>query len=222
MFFWLLILGILLFEITFQITPILGYLLYVLFILTIIWIYSKANSEKEDYKLLILLTILPLLRISFSFIDVTYFIKTIIFYVFFVSLTAFYLFKFDLPVRAHRTNLKVILFVTALGLVLGYLISKIANIGNEINLIYLLPFIAISEEVFFRSMIQKTVKDLYSVSTSIFSSALLYFIFSLSLGYIAIFLFLTSIISAWIYEKKENIYLNIIFNFCLHLLIFVI
>jgi membrane protease YdiL (CAAX protease family) len=214
--------GLLLFEITFELTPRLGYILYALLVLGVLWTYSKAYSEREDLKLLVMLVILPLLRISEVFLDVNFLIRTIAFYGGFAFLIIFYLIKYKIPIRSEKRSYILLPYVIIGGLLFGFISSKIIPLQTNFNLIYFLILISITEELYFRGLIQGTMKDLYSSNISIFASSVLYLIFSLSFGLSALFLFAMSVISAILYEKKGNIYLCIAFNLAVQFMLFVI
>ena len=98
-------------------------------------------------------------------------------------------------------------------IVLGLIGSLIFDIEKNRMIFYLLPLIAFSEEILFRGLIQREIKNIYNSLDGIFVSAIICFIFSFSYGaQLALFFLAVSLISAYFYNKTSNIWLSISIN----------
>ena len=218
---FLLVAGILLAELTFQSDARIGFLLYAFLVGGVLIALSSDYYAGPSTKIIISFMILPLLRISEIFLKLSYFSRVLFIYTSLAFLVIFYTYRFEKHVGFTKRYLAWLPVAIIIGIALGVLGNYIFALDRHIELLYLMPLVAFSEEMLFRGLIQKELRENYSHLMSIFVSALLYFIFGLSYGVlIAVFFFAVSIISAIFYDKTQNIYLSIALNFCVNAIIF--
>ncbi len=196
----------------------LGFILYSILILGTFLAISKSEKINNYFKILLILMTLPILRISQLFINFSVFWNTAVIYFLFFFLTCFYIFKFKINPGFTKKYLYLLPLTILLGIILGFFSSQLAEKTPQI--LILLPIIAFSEEVLFRT-IQVYLTKLYSPIAGILIPALLFTIFS-SLGIISISLLISSIIIGIIYHYTKNIYLSISINFMINFLAFAV
>jgi membrane protease YdiL (CAAX protease family) len=165
--------------------------------------------------------ILPLFRITNLFLTIEFFWKTIVLYNILFFLVLFYCIKFKINPGYKIKGLVLLPLVIVLGIFLGMFGNILFEFEKYFGILFLIPLIAYTEEVLFRGMIQNLVKENYGVLLSILISSLLYGIFTMSFGVLAIFMFFIGLILSLIYLLTKNIYLTIVINAIIHLFLFV-
>ena len=211
---WLIVamaLVFLLSEIALQINPVWGFLFHVILLSGLL---LGISFEREDeYKLLLFLMILPIVRVAGVLVDVPDFWRVMLSYYLLVFLALFYSFSFKLNVGFNSKKIGFMPIVLIIGFVLGYVCEKITGLKLESTLILVASVISFSEELFFRGLIQKNLRE-YGMIFCIFISALLYGIFSLGLGWkFALMAFALGVLSSVTYEITDNLFLSILMNF---------
>lgn len=220
-------LGILIFsfflsEILSYIDPRIGFLSYSVLITGCLFAIAKFKTPNKQGKLMTLLLIIPIFRITNFFLTIDYFWRMFALYGILVFLVTYYCFKFKLNPGYTKKNIWYFLLIILLGIGFGFLGNSFLDLEKHFGLLFLLPLIAYSEEVLFRGMLQPLIKENYGRFFSILIPSILYFIFSLGFGFLALFMFLIAIFSGLIYALSKNIYLVIILNFLIHLFLFVL
>jgi len=219
----LLIFSVFLSEIALSINEIAGFLLYSVLIASVFIAFSRAEEIDNYGKIAVFMLIVPMLRVAEIFIPLSLFWRTVIFYYLLFFLVIFYSFKFRINLSFRRKNLLLLPLVIILAIGLGILGNKLFSLQKTIELLYILPIIAFSEEVLFRGLIQNIIKKEYGWLIAILIPAILYSIFSLSFGiYFGLFIFFVSLIIGLIYNFCRNIFLTIIINMILQIFLFVI
>lgn len=220
---YLFILVALLSEIILSVNPVAGLVSYFVLITGCLIILAR-NEKMDDFsKFVILFLIVPTMRMIDVFLNFNQFMRTIIFYYLLLFLVVFYSLKFKINIGYNSHKLILLPIVTLLGLGFGYIANQLMNVNANISMIFILPIIVFSEEILFRGLLQNTSLKIYDKTTSFIFVALLYSIFSLSLGIIfASLLALFSLVLSIIYFKTKNIYLTLIANFIFQSAIFVI
>ena len=218
----LLSLSMFLSEIILRINETAGFFLYGFLIAGCLISLAKAESLDNYGKLIIVFMILPIIRIAELFIVFEFFWRIFIVYYILLFLVSFYSIKFKINPGYTKEKLYLLPLVILLGVSLGF-IGNLFGFEKYAGLIFLIPLIAYSEEVLFRGLIQNFIEKSYGIFPSIFFTALLYGIFSLSFGFPAVlFLFFTAGIISFIYYFTKNIFLTIAINLILHLFLFVL
>ncbi len=220
---FLLVLVLLLSELVLKINASMGFLLYIGLITGVLLALHKAESLDNNGKLMVILLILPIIRISEVFLDFSYLWRTLIVYYALLFLACFYCFRFRINPGYTRRNLALLPLVILLGIVLGVLGNFLLDFGKNIGVLALIPAIAFSEEILFRGLIQKLIKTEHSAFFSILLTAIIYSIFSLSFGFPAVlFVFIVSLIISLVYNFTENIFLAIAINMLVQAFVFVL
>jgi membrane protease YdiL (CAAX protease family) len=180
-----------------------------LLISAILLTLSKVNIE-ENHDLVFLL-IIPIARISTLFIS-SHFYQPIAFYLIVFFLTSFYLFNLNINPGFTKKNILFFPVIIILFSLIGFLGNQIFTYRN-LNILFLIPLIAYSEEILFRGLLQKYITKEQGALFSIAIVSLLFMAFSFGFGLVpALFLFIVSILLGLIYNYTNNIYLTIIGN----------
>ena len=219
----LLIFSLFLSEIFLSFNETIGFLLYGFLIALCLISLSHIKILNDYGKLIIILMIIPIIRVSGLFINLGLFWETLIFYCLLLFLAFYYSVRFKLDHGHKKEKLDLLPLAVIIGVVLGLIGQGFFNFENYSWIIYLIPLIAYSEEILFRGMIQNLVEKSYGVIPSIFIPAFLYGFFSLGYGYLfALFMFFAGIILGLVYYKTKNIFLTVVINMILHYLLFVL
>lgn len=207
-------------EISLRIDTRISFIFYALILSIILFSLSRKEKEDDFDRLMIVLMILPVLRISELFINFNNFIDIIFSYYILFFLSAFFVIKFKMKIW----QLKNIWFFP-LVIIWSILIGLIGNtfIPNDKNIliVFLIPIIAFSEEIFFRGLLQNLIKSNYNNILAIVLPSLIYALFALSFGAeIAVFFLIVNLLIGILYFITKNIYLCIFMNMTINLLIF--
>jgi membrane protease YdiL (CAAX protease family) len=200
-----------------------GFFAYLVFVGIMLVILEKNATLSLSYKMLIFITIIPIARICEFFIEFDFFWKTAVFYFVISFLVIFYTRKFKINPGYKTKSLWFLPFSIFIGGFLGYAGNYLLNFDKTPDFLILLPFIAFSEEILFRGMIQNFARKSYGASFSIITTSLLFAIFSLSLGIgFAFFIFVCSMFTGIIYDETGNIWLTMPINLIINLLLFIV
>jgi membrane protease YdiL (CAAX protease family) len=217
------IVGLFLAELTFSITPQFGFLLYAILVGGVLISLGYAEELGYRARILIYFMILPMVRIVEIFITLSLFWRTLLVYLALLFLVLFYLYRFESKTGFTKQKINWLPLVMVLGLGIGFAGNYFFGLDKHREILILIPLIAFAEEILFRGLIQREIKDHYSNIEGIFISAALYFIFAISFGWmIAGFFFFVSLINAIIYDRTENIWLCIALNACVNAMVFVL
>lgn len=180
---------------------------------------KNGNLVSKEDELLIFLMIVPILRITEFFIDFNELYNILIFYFMMVGLTIYYLRKFLLEKKYNyhkrKGTLSYLIFIFIIVFFIEYFFSIWEN-----SFIYIIPFIAYSEEILFRGGIFHLIKDSYNSLISVFLTSGIYTMFSFSHGVPLIFLiFSMSLIISYSHFRTNSLKLPIFFNVILQLLL---
>ena len=210
-------------EVVLKINLFIGAVAYGFLIALIILLLSKADFSKTYPRLIILFMIVPIVRLAVLFLDISFFQKIIITYIFLYFLVASYYSRLKIKLEYSKKHLKFLVLSIPLGIILGYTATHFLSFEKNLWFLALLPIIAYSEEFLFRGMIQKHLKEVYSPQTAILLTSVLYAVFSLSYGINAVLLFLIiSLLTGLIYDQTDNIILPISLNMMVHLFLLVV
>jgi membrane protease YdiL (CAAX protease family) len=221
-FFILIILAIFLSEISLKLNVLVGCLVYAVLVGVILISLEKDRILEHSEKLLLFLAIVPIARIAECFIKFDVFFEAIIFYSILLFLVIYYVNKFRVDLGYELRTLIYLPFTIAIGFLLGFIGDYFFIFDKNTQFLFLLPIIALSEEILFRGMIQNFAKKEYGSSFSILFVSLLVSTFSLSFGIsFALFMFISNLIICFIYDKTDNVWLTIPINFIMNLFLFI-
>ena len=218
--FMLVAVSLLLSEVILGINPVIGFLLYSLLITGCLISLSRAESLDNQGKLIIALMILPIIRVAELFIGFAYPLRSIIAYYILFFLVVVYSLKFKVDFGNWKKGLYFLPLTIILGIIIGITGNSLFHLDKYPEFVLILPIMAFSEEALFRGLIQNLTKKNGNLG-SIFFTALLYGVFSLSLGIkFAFFMFLANLLLCLVYGKTGNIWMTIPVNFIMNLLLF--
>ena len=214
----LLVLAIILSEIMLNFNEKIGFAFYVVLISGVLLPLSKIEKLDDYTKLIIVLMILPIIRISELFIAFNLFFRSLIFYFILFFLVTFYIIKFKVNPGFKKKGLILLPLAILLAISLGFFSQNFIEINKNLGVIFLIPIIVYGEEVLFRGLMQRYMKKTNGAFSSVLLVSLIYGVFSLSYGFpIAMFLFVVSIILGVVYNYTENLFLTITMSFIIHL-----
>jgi uncharacterized protein len=198
----------------------IGFVLYFALASTVWIVLSRAKKTDESAKLLMLLLILPLYRISELFINFNLFWNVLIGYILLLFLGIYYLVTFKIKVGLKGSNLRFIGFAILIGFLAGFFFSKYFSLEINKTIVYVILFGSIAEEILFRGLILKQTENLHGKVFAIIISSLMYGVFSLNFGLgFAVFAFIFSIFTGWMYTSMKSIYLAILANVAFHIML---
>jgi membrane protease YdiL (CAAX protease family) len=219
--FLLVILGIFISELIFQLNQTLGFVIYAILLGIVLVSMEKDITLDKSEMLLIFLMIVPIARISELFLPFSPFWKIFAFYAVIAFLAIYYGAKFWIKphdIKLEDMSYPVIIAVASVFAMAGA--EYFFGMKNSI-IIPLIFFIAYAEEILFRGEIQNLTNEKYGPVYAVFFTSLLYGIFSMSYGFpIFLFAFLASLILCVTYQYTKNIYLTFIMNVVFHALFF--
>ncbi len=219
---WIFVLIVLLNEILLKYSGMIGGMMYLLLITMTLILISRQEVLDDFAKMVIIFLIIPLVRISGLFMDVSSIWKIFLGSLILLFLGIFYMVKFDLDIGEFDKFLWAIPFVVGMGTIVG-IFSGGVGIEKNIALIMVLPFVVFSEEIFFRGLFQNSIEKSYGTVYSVLFPAIFYGILSSHFGIgLAVFFFFLSLVSGMLYLSTRNIFLSIIFNLVVGCFIFII
>src|SRR3989344_3233897 len=178
----LLVLALVLSEIFLNINEAVGFIMYSILIAFCLLSLSHVESLNDPGKLMIVFMIIPIVRITESFITFGFFWKIIISYSILLFLSFYYSVRFKLDHGHKKEKLGFLPFAVAVGIGLGIMSQSLFMFNKYSWLIYFIPFIAYSEEILFRGMIQNILGKNLTASVAVLITALLYGVFSSGYG----------------------------------------
>jgi len=193
-------------EIVLSINVTTGFILYSCLITLCLLSLSHTKALNEYGKLIIILMIVPIVRITELFISLSFFWKILISYSILLFLSFYYSVRFKLDHGHKKEKLGLLPLAVFIGIALGIIGNSLFSFDKYSWFIYLIPLIAYSEEILFRGMIQNLLEKSYGITASILITAFLYGIFSLGYGFLfALFIFFAGIFIGIIYDSSRNI-----------------
>lgn len=222
--FGLVIASILLSEITLRINQELGFFLYIFLITGALISFSKIEQEDSFTKLIPLFLILPVIRIIDLFVFSFDFLwRVLIAYYSLLFLGILYSVKFKINPGYTKRMLYLLPLVIFLSVSLGMLGNYFFEFNKHSEIIFLIPLIAFSEELFFRGLIQNSIKEVNGKFAAVLFTSLLYALFSFGVGFpTVLFIFLVSLIISTIYNFSENIFLTTCMNIVIQIYLFIL
>lgn len=206
-------------EILLVINATMGFILYIIFLTSVCIILSKKEDLNQFDKLLSVLLVVPLIKILQIFITLSFPWKHLLGYVTLLALSVYYLRWFKIKVNM-KGNYSVLPLVAIVGILVGFL-GKIFSVGIAEFSILLIFVMVLSEELFFRGLVQKTSEPVIGTSLSIIMPALFYGLVHISFGLFPFVYFLAfGLISGIIYWSTDNIVLCFLFGLIANLILF--
>jgi len=215
---------LLILELTLLLNTQLGFILYAIIVLgTLIGLTALEDLRKYsiDTKLITFLMIIPIVRMAEIFSNFDSIFRIAVVYLSLFFLVAFYLLKFKVNIGFTLKGIKFLPIALVVGIALGFIGNLFFNLEKNLFLFSLIAIISYSEEVFFRGLVQNTVREGYGIIWSLIVPSVLVFIFTLSLGILpAIFFFFVSLVTSTIYSWNKNIFIALIINLLVSVIMF--
>ena len=215
----LMLLLVVLTEILLVIDVTMGLILYIIFLASVCIILSKKEELNSFDKLLSILFVVPLVKILQIFITLSFPWKALIGYATLLTLSVYYVrwFKVKVSIKGNYSVLPLGVIVGALVGILG----KIFLVAITEFSILLIFAMVLSEELFFRGLVQKSSKPVIGTFLSIIMPALFYGLLHISFGFFSFVYFLTfGLISGVIYESTDNIVLCFFLGLIANIILF--
>lgn len=216
----LMLLLVVLTEVLLVIDVTMGLILYILFLASVCVILSKKEDLNSFDKLLSILFVVPLVKILQIFITLSFPWKAFLGYATLLTLSIYYLhwFKIKIPIKG---NYSVLPLVIVIGALIGFL-GKIFSVGITEFSVLLIFVMVLSEELFFRGLVQKTSEPVLGTSLSIIMPALFYGLLHISFGLFSFVYFLAfGLISGIIYKYTNNLVLCFLLGLIANFVLFV-
>tara|TARA_Y100000310_G_C20680897_1_gene815858 strand:- start:590 stop:1276 length:687 start_codon:yes stop_codon:yes gene_type:complete len=204
-------------------SPMIGFILYLAFLTAVCFILSKNKELNKFDKFLILLLIIPLIKILQLFISLPSIWNSIISYSILLILSIYYLswFKIQLKLKGNYLVLPLVLILGLLLGIMGKLFLPIFPALTNFSILLIL-IVVLSEEIFFRGLLQETSTPIFGTALSIIIPALFYSLSHVSLGIFAFIYFLAfGLISGLIYASTRNLSLSIILGLVANFILFI-
>ena len=213
---------ILLAEIIFSYSSAFGAFLYLVIINAVLFLLASSKKLDSYSKMMIVLLVIPIVRVAYLFVDLGYIWRILVVYLLMLFLGYYYSVKFGIDLGEKTEHLSFLPFVLIIGGLLGFAFSDFFDM-NVRGLIFILPLVAFAEEIYFRGLLQNLTRENFGFAYSIIFPSVLYSFLVIGLGiYVAVFLFLMSILSSIIYHNTRNIFLSITLNFVFSLFLWVL
>lgn len=220
---WLIAVAIILSEIILKLSSSAGFVYYAALVTAVLILFHKIDLSEDVRKLAIIIVIFPTVRISSLFLKLPDFWRTAAGYYIFLFLVIFYLFKFKENVGFVKPKFLDVLLAIFIGLFFGFMGNSFLTINKNIPLLMILPLAALTEEIFFRGLIQNLAEKSLGKIHSIVLTSVVYGTAAIIFGIMpAIFFFFLSLVSCFLYSLTKNIFLTVIINFIVSLFIFII
>lgn len=202
-------------EITIRVNAVAGFFLYCTLITGCLLALSKAELDNEG-KLMISLTILPIVRIAQLFITFDEAWKAFFVYYMLFFLVVFYSIRFKINPGYTKKWLGLLPIILIIGVLFGLMGYWLFDAVKYYEFIFLIPVLAFSEEVLFRGIIQNLIREEGKTIASIIFPSILYALFGIGFGWFALFLFFASLGIGLIYHYTKNIFLCITISLIMH------
>ncbi|HNZ52351.1 MAG TPA: hypothetical protein PLU55_04875 [Candidatus Pacearchaeota archaeon] len=201
--------------------PTIGFFVYAVFVGLILILMENEVKHTKEEKLLIILMILPICRIAEIFLNLEFFWSTLVFYLFIIGVTLYYVIKFWLRFEKTPFIGNPTYFFGALGISgIAWAVSKYLFNWEFSGIVFLIPLIAYAEEIYFRGTFQNLANEWFG-NFSILLTAFVYNIFSISYGFTYVLIaFSAALILSSLYHITKNIYISYVLNIIFHVLLF--
>lgn len=218
---WVFIGFVFLNEVLLRFSELVGFWMYVVLMTLALLILPRKEFDDSSIMIVVLLVI-PLVRISELFLDVSFFWRVVVGHGILLFLGIFYLFRFRIDMGSLGKNLLVLPFVVLVGVGLG-IFGGLFPRERIIVLVLAIPLISFSEEIYFRGLVQNLIERTCGNFYSLVISAVLYGIMSMYFSvWLGVLFGVMSLISGIVYLATRNIFLSVILNiiFSLFVLVF--
>ncbi len=211
---WVFVLFGILNEVVLGLSEVFGFWGYVVLTSGALGVLSLKGICQEFKVMVLVLLIIPLVRISELFLDVSFIWKVIVGYGILLFLSLYYLVKFDFDFdfvgNFERVwILPLVVVVAVLFGILGHFFVE----GGGLVMIAVIPLIAFAENVFFRGLLQNVIEKMYGEFYSIFIPALLYGALSLTFGALfGVLAFGVGVALGLIYFFGRNLFFCVLFD----------
>ena len=218
---WVFGLIVLLNEIVLKFSGDVGIFMYLILMTATLLILARNEKLDETSVLIIALLVVPLIRISELFLDVSFVWKVFVGNAILLFVGYYYSVRFGIDLGENLKGLLVLPFIVAIGALLGIL----GGFGAEksLGLLMVLPLVAFSEEIFFRGLMQNLIGKRCGVIYALVFPAVIYGVMSIGLGYwLAGLFFIMSFLSGVVYWATKNVFLSMVLNLVFSIFVFVI
>lgn len=212
-------------EIILQVNELAGFVCYTLLLTGILLALVNVEKIDDPSRLVMILMIFPMIRILELFLHLGDYWRISVIYYLFLFLVLYYFIKFKFEYKPNRKGFWLVIMSVFLGLLLGYLGREAfsASIEKSLLFITIIPIVVLTEELFFRGMVQELITKNYGISYGIILTAIFYAIASLGFGLsLVLFFVLLSLILSIIYGMTKNLWLVMIINAIVHVFMFVL
>ena len=208
-------------EIILKYSADIGVLMYLALMSVALLILARGEDLDGVGVMVIALLIVPLVRISELFLDISFIWKVFVGHVILLFMGYYYSVRFGIDLGENLKGFFVFPLVIGIGALLGML----GGVGVEKNLglLMVLPLVAFSEEIFFRGLMQNLIGKRCGVIYALVFPAVIYGVMSIGLGYwLASLFFIMSFLSGVVYLSTKNVFLSIVLNLVFSVFVFVI
>jgi len=208
-------------EIFLQFNAVVGFVLYSFLIAMCLLSLSHHKYLNNYSKLIIVLMIVPIVRLTELFLSLDFLWKLVVSYSILLFLSFYYSVRFKLDHGHKKGSLAFMPIAIIFGIAIGFAGKYFFSFQMPSWIIFFIPVITYSEEILFRGMLQNLMKEGYGASFAVIISTGLYAIFSLSYGIVfAGFIFLAGLFIGIVYNYSKNIFGATLMNFLMHLGLF--
>lgn len=198
------------------------FFLYFALIVFFLFSFSKAGALNSEGVFASLFIPIPIIRVISLFLHVSEFWNTLLIYFCFLYLVFVCIFRFKLKIFSTKKGYYIV-YAMIVGIFLGIFSNAILDFTKSENLIYLLPLIVFTEEVYFRGILQKYIEEKYSRVIGIIFVSLLYGVLCLTQGYtIAIAFFIFYLMGSIFYAESKNVFVSMGLSLMFHLFAYVL
>jgi membrane protease YdiL (CAAX protease family) len=209
-------------EIIFRYSSAFAAFLYLVIINSVLFFLSKQDKLDKYSTMMIVLLIVPIVRVVSLFVDLSYIWRIVVVYLVMLFLGYYYSVKFKVDLGEKIEYLWFLPFVIVIGALFGFIGESFVDLKIA-RIIFVLPLISFAEEIYFRGLLQNVVRENFGFLYSILFPSLLYAFLVTPLGiYLAVFFFISSLLSSIIYHNTRNIFLSIAFNFTISIFLWVL
>lgn len=206
-------------EVLLTINVTMGFILYIIFLTSAFVLLSKKENLNSFDKLLSILFVVPLIKILQIFVTLSFPWKAFLGYAALLTVSIYYLRWFKIKISI-KENYLLLPAVAIVGGLIGFL-GKIFLGGIAEFSILLIFVMVLSEELFFRGLVQRSSEPVLGTSFSIIVPALFYGLLHASFGLFSFVYFLAfGLISGIIYKSTNNLILCFLFGLITNFVLF--
>ncbi|MCD4770909.1 CPBP family intramembrane metalloprotease [archaeon] len=214
---------VLLNEIIMGVSENAGAFMYLVLMNIVLLVVLRRERLIDVDRMIVVFLVVPLVRVAGLFMDISYIWKMFLGYGVLLFLGMYYLYKFNINLGGVWKFLWALPIVVLSGILVGVLGNFVFAVDKELALIMLLPLVVFSEEIFFRGLMQNSVRKCCGNFYSVLVPAMVYGALSLYLGAgLAVLFFFIGIFSGLLYSSTRNILLSIAFSLPVSVFIFVV